>query len=1099
MAAGGGEAVGGISAAVAAGAGSRAPAISSLKLQMKKTYKPISKLEVFYTGGRIGVSRDGSFVACPCGEEVKVVDISSGAVRVTLAGDGEAVTAVAVSPDGVSVFCSSRSLQTKWWTIDPLECRRSWKAHDGPVSDMAVDSSGGLLATGSADRTIRVWDVERGYCTHSFRGHDGVVSRVMFHPDVHRLQLISGGDDAAVRVWDLVTKSCIACFKKHFSRVTDLSLSADGWLLLSSSRDKVVNVWDLRDNTLLHTVPVFEAVEAVAAVQEGSGLPGVRTARPTSTTKKKLQQKKTDQPLHFLTAGESGFLKIWKADSATCVFHQKQEDRDGMGLAAVEKGAKEEDRVVSAADSFTAAMIMPDGKTILGVTGDQRLVFYKPKAKNAMEDGEGEGAGREEGLKMIKQLIGNNDEITDLKFIGKELDLVAVATNAEQIRVYNMETSTCVRSLVGHSDIVLCLDAGVSMTGRALLVSAGKDHSVRVWDVETGACVAVAVGHMAAVSAVVLSRKRRDFIISGGSDRTLKVWSLEGVLEQWKKGQEPVRLKSKAVVAAHDKDINSVAIAPNDAIACTGSQEASGRPPASTLSDAAGFLGIAVLLLGADGLVKLWTIRSNECVNTFDYHNDKIWALTVNSKQEMIATGGSDALVNLWADFTAAEEEEAERQAEEELLKDQDLSNALSSGEFGRAIELGFELKRPQKLLHTFAELVRAGTGREILLEVLGKFDKLRLRQCLEYVREWNTNSRYCHVAQYILQSVLEAHPMKELLEVPGMKELLVALIPYSSRHFKRLDRLVRSTFILDYTLSCMSVLFPMNEEDMNPLDVAEGFLTQTGSKGIAARKVHSTLRLTYASTPSKADGSKPDGPQDAADVAMSKNAVVDGMEEEEEERVQGSSKPSGDVENGAAEDGVDAMGGDDGGNSDETNTVPKGDKVGLDMATKGPETQKKKQKQKQKQKQQKKKKKETQQSKGSGKSTPVDATTAVEPVLAGLPGDEPAGDVRDSPADDGKCEAGPVSNGELMGGVSGTNDRKTRKKKVGGGVERTSSGSSAGKTVPGDGNADRVRALLQGLDLEIQLSKKRKGKGKESNGQTKVESVKKRKVALTV
>ncbi len=28
--------------------------------------------------------------------------------------------------------------------------------------------------------------------------------------------------------------------------------------------------------------------------------------------------------------------------------------------------------------------------------------------------------------------------------------------------------------------------------------------------------------------------------------------------------------------------------------------------------------------LGADGLVKLWTIKTSECVNTFDHHDDKV-------------------------------------------------------------------------------------------------------------------------------------------------------------------------------------------------------------------------------------------------------------------------------------------------------------------------------------------------------------------------------------------------------------------------------------------------------------------------------------------
>lgn len=36
--------------------------------------------------------------------------------------------------------------------------------------------------------------------------------------------------------------------------------------------------------------------------------------------------------------------------------------------------------------------------------------------------------------------------------------------------------------------------------------------------------------------------------------------------------EETVKLSSQAVVAAHDKDINSLAVAPNDSLVCSGSQ-----------------------------------------------------------------------------------------------------------------------------------------------------------------------------------------------------------------------------------------------------------------------------------------------------------------------------------------------------------------------------------------------------------------------------------------------------------------------------------------------------------------------------------------------
>jgi U3 small nucleolar RNA-associated protein 13 len=50
---------------------------------------------------------------------------------------------------------------------------------------------------------------------------------------------------------------------------------------------------------------------------------------------------------------------------------------------------------------------------------------------------------------------------------------------------------------------------------------------------------------------------------------TIKVWNFDAALEG--KDQEH-SLKTRAGVAAHDKDINSLAISPNDSLVCSGSE-----------------------------------------------------------------------------------------------------------------------------------------------------------------------------------------------------------------------------------------------------------------------------------------------------------------------------------------------------------------------------------------------------------------------------------------------------------------------------------------------------------------------------------------------
>lgn len=62
-------------------------------LQPKAVYEPVAKLEAFYTGGAVRVTRDNKHMACPCGDEVKLLDLATGTVTRTLPGVSDDATA----------------------------------------------------------------------------------------------------------------------------------------------------------------------------------------------------------------------------------------------------------------------------------------------------------------------------------------------------------------------------------------------------------------------------------------------------------------------------------------------------------------------------------------------------------------------------------------------------------------------------------------------------------------------------------------------------------------------------------------------------------------------------------------------------------------------------------------------------------------------------------------------------------------------------------------------------------------------------------------------------------------------------------------------
>ena len=69
---------------------------------------------------------------------------------------------------------------------------------------------------------------------------------------------------------------------------------------------------------------------------------------------------------------------------------------------------------------------------------------------------------------FFQQCAGFLDEVLDIKCAGRDQSLVAIATNSEQVKVYNRDSADC-STLTGHSEVVLCLD--VSADGSLLLTS----------------------------------------------------------------------------------------------------------------------------------------------------------------------------------------------------------------------------------------------------------------------------------------------------------------------------------------------------------------------------------------------------------------------------------------------------------------------------------------------------------------------------------------------------------------------------------------------------------------------------------------------------
>eukprot|EP00474_Spongospora_subterranea_P010054 CRZ10512.1 hypothetical protein [Spongospora subterranea] len=760
-------------------------------LSLSKSWRVVNTHSDSYTGGRVRLSHCQTYLGTWCNESVKLLSIGNGQVQRTFSDEHDGFIAFDLHPCCGELATVQRSGMIRIWSTETGARIREWKGHKLPVTTIVYNGSGNLLATGAVDRCVKVWNAVKGFATHSFSEHHDMVTCLSFHPTA--LMVFSGSRDGSINAYNLTT-NCTTPLSNHMSAITDMTIEPQGKFLISVARDQVINVWSTESLSHIRTMLAMEELEGVVVLSDESPLPCTRPPSPV-----------------LLTVGSSGAPRLWRLDTLFCIHEQKP--------------------LVST--PLTGAIARSKFDDCLIITGDHNI---HQKSLDTFTD--------------KKCIIGYNDEILDICcFKGEER--AAIATNSELIRIMDLD-SFHAQLLGGHTAVVLSLD--ISPCGKFLL-SSSKDNTLRVWSLETMECITTVSGHTHSVNACSWSQKSSAFFCSVSEDHTLKQWGFDGQ-----------NVATPSTVVAHDKDINAVAIAPNDKMIATTSQDrtvkiwsAGGLEPLATLKGhkrgvwcaafspvdkclATGsgdrmikiwsltdfscvktleghtssvlrlsFLtkGMQLMSSGADALVKLWTLHTNECVSTFeDAHNDKIWAMAFTNTNGRLVTGGADSALHVWRDFTLEESEAKIALDHERVHVEQRLRNAIRGKKFAEAADHALRIESPRHLYNVFVAIQD-----DQIATVVESWSDDDLGKVMGWIQDWNTVAKRCAIAHKILRVILEGIDPERLSKLKNISRVADALTAYSQRHFERIDRLIRKTFLIDYTLHNIGQLAPIPEK----------------------------------------------------------------------------------------------------------------------------------------------------------------------------------------------------------------------------------------------------------------------------------------------
>lgn len=137
-----------------------------------------------------------------------------------------------------------------------------------------------MIASASDDGKVMIWQVPQGFSlltdaeeptdvspSAKLTGHSRKVGQVLFNPAAENI-LASASGDLTIRLWDIGVGSAVHTLK-HPDIVQSLSWNADGTMLATTSRDKKLRVWDVRQERPTHESPGHEGAKNSRAVWLG--------------------------------------------------------------------------------------------------------------------------------------------------------------------------------------------------------------------------------------------------------------------------------------------------------------------------------------------------------------------------------------------------------------------------------------------------------------------------------------------------------------------------------------------------------------------------------------------------------------------------------------------------------------------------------------------------------------------------------------------------------------------------------------------------------------------------------------------------------------
>ncbi|XP_007475071.1 WD repeat-containing protein 31 isoform X1 [Monodelphis domestica] len=222
---------------------------------------------------------------------------------------------------------------------------KKFKGHEGEITKVACVLGSNQFFSASRDKTAIMWEFNGNLQpAQQFPGHDMVVTGLAVNPDSS--QICTGSRDNTLCLWDVSTGECLQKVTISRNLVTHLCWIPREPLILQTSEDKIIRIWDSRGLQVAHRFPIKQHIQTYCDVSPdgynciscSSGFEG-EGCEATLWDLRQTRSKICEYKGHFQTVTSCVFLpieliptpaiatssfdskvKIWNRDTGACLF-----------------------------------------------------------------------------------------------------------------------------------------------------------------------------------------------------------------------------------------------------------------------------------------------------------------------------------------------------------------------------------------------------------------------------------------------------------------------------------------------------------------------------------------------------------------------------------------------------------------------------------------------------------------------------------------------------------------------------------------------------------------------------------------------------------